>query len=123
MTFRRAESHGLARRLRLAPSLTAAIFLALPAAAFGQLDEPLVRKTLCAKKGSGVLRVVTGELGGCRSNERRVILKVPRTAGDEGGGTEAVVTPLGGGRQVLPSAPGANALPGPVGPAGPAGPQ
>ena len=61
MASRRAVSRWLARRIGLCPSLTAAIFLALPAAAFGQLEEPLVRKTLCAKKGTGVLRVVTGD--------------------------------------------------------------
>ena len=119
MASRRAVPRWLARRIGLCPSLTAAILLALPAAAFGQLDEPLVRKTLCAKKGTGVLRVVTGELGGCRSNERRVILKVPRTAGDEGGATEPVVIPLGSSRILLPS----TRTPEPAGPAGPVGPQ
>src|SRR6476646_1567275 len=108
---RRATPSWLTLRIGLGQCLAAAMLLALPAAAFGQLEEPLVRKTLCAKKGTGVLRVVTGELGGCRSNERRVILKVPRTAGDEGGGTQPVVIPVVGGGQTPPRTPGAVVLP------------
>ena len=119
LASRRAVSRWLVRRIELCPPLTAAIFLALPAAAFGQLEEPLVRKTLCAKKGTGVLRVVTGTHGGCQSNERRVILKVPRTAGDQGGATEPVVTPLDSPRVTLPN----TRTPEPAGPAGPVGPQ
>src|SRR6188472_3520533 len=124
----RAVPRSTTFRIGLGPFVAALIWLALPATAFGGLDEPLTRKTLCAKKGTGVLRVVTGELGPCRSNERRVILKVPRTAKDEGGATEPVVIPDGGGPSpgaiVLPSPPTSTAGPaGPQGPIGPPGPQ
>src|SRR4051794_26136467 len=120
MAHRRTVSPWFAGRMACG-LLVAATLLALPSAALGQLDEPLTRKTLCAKKGTGVLRVVTGAAGACQSNERRVILKVPRTPGDEGGGTQPVVIPLGGGPQI-PTFP-VSGTTGPAGPAGPTGPE